>query len=80
MSDPNSRGITSSRGQAPDPVLDICFENDGVTVHKDCVGFEAGECEITSFVEASLNATEQKKKYKPEYYKKDKRLTVKDRA
>lgn len=61
-----------------DPELILTFEWDGKTVHKETTGFTGKQCtELTSFVEASLKAKNEKKTFKPEYLKTEKKLTNK---
>jgi hypothetical protein len=50
------------------PEVILTFEWDGKTVNKDAIGFTGKTCtEKTDFIEQALGATNQKKKFKPEY-------------
>jgi len=60
-----------------EPTLIMDFEWDGKTVHKETTGFTGKQCtELTSFIEESLKATKQKKTFKPEYVKTDKKNSL----
>jgi hypothetical protein len=49
--------------------LIITFNEDG-TIEKEAVGFQGKSCtELTDFIEKALSAKNEKKTYKPEYYR-----------
>ena len=50
------------------PKLNLIFEWDGKTVHKETTGFTGKSCtEQTKFIEEALNGQNQKRRYKAEY-------------
>lgn len=62
------------------PELVLTFEWDGKTVHKEAIGFEGKNCSAeTDFIEAALSAKNQKKRYKPEYYRQAKQTDRRNR-